>query len=267
MAIQVKNVSSAGGPQVYKDPIKVICINAKNSKKLIKGATYLATAIRTYNNNNNNTSDRHVYLKDVGSYVTKNFTLFDGRSLDNQPDFNVQHRSSLNCTSKNYTGQFVKCRYSSGKSMKEGEIYYVEEQRSVPHTGYNGQIRYETKFKIRGIRNCVNPYRFEEIPITEQRAIKLKNLKGDKIKTGEQTRKFLLYTEKQKINILFETLARTMADLNKIEFDKEINIIDLMITKGRNYNIAKEDVVPFLKNKIETILKPFNLTKKKKKIK
>ena len=98
---------------LYKDPIRVICINSKNSKKLIQGATYFATAIRTYSRSN----DRHVYLKDVGSYVTKNFTLSDGRSLDNQPDFVIEHRKSLNCETKNYSGQFVKCRYSSDELL------------------------------------------------------------------------------------------------------------------------------------------------------
>jgi len=254
MAIQVKT-----GPQVYKDPIRVVCINAKNSKKLIKGATYFATAIRTYNRGNQ--SDRHVYLKDVGSYVAKNFTLSDGSSLDNQPDFSVQYRSSLDYTNKNYTGQFIKCRYSSGKSMKEGEIYYVEEQRSVPHTGYNGQIRYDIKFKIRGVKNCVNPYRFEEIPITEQRAIKLKNLKGDKIKTGEQTRKFLLYTEKERVSILFEALTKAVLDLNKVEIKEKTDLVSIMIAKGYNYAINEDDIKPFLKGKIETLLKLYNIDK------
>jgi hypothetical protein len=236
------------------NPLKVICINPKCSIKLIKGATYIAESIHTYN------KKRSVYLKNVGSYDPKNFTLLNGDPLTNQPDFTIER--NLLDANKNYTGQFVKCRYSSGKSMKEGEIYYVENEKRELRKGYGSNNNYyDVKLKIRGVRNFVSTYRFEEIPIKEQRNIKLKNLKGEKIKTGEQTRKFLLYTEKEKINILFEILARTMADLNKIEYDKEINIVDQMITKGRNYNIAKEDIIPFLKNKIEIILKPFNLTK------
>ena len=236
------------------NPLKVICINPKCSTKLIKGATYSAESIHTYN------KKRSVYLKNVGSYDPKNFTLLNGDPLTNQPDFAIE-RNHLD-VNKNYTGQFIKCRYSSGKSMKEGEIYYVENEKRELRKGYGiNNNYYDVKLKIRGVRNFVSTYRFEEIPIKEQRNIKLKNLKGEKIKTGEQTRKFLLYTEKEKINILFEILARTMADLNKIEYDKEINIVDQMITKGRNYNIAKEDIIPFLKNKIENTLKPFNLTK------
>lgn len=234
--------------KIYKEPIKVICINSKNSTKLIKGATYQASSIHSWRNK------RTVYLKDVGSYGIKNFTLMDGRSLDAEPDFTIERKGLDN--EKNYTGQFIKCRYSTGKSMKEGEIYYVEkEKRETLRYGRN------MKLKIRGIRNYVSPYRFEEIDIREQRNIKLKNLKGDKIKTGEQTRKFLLYTEKQKITILFDVLAKVMTDLNKIEIETEVDLIGLMILKGRNYNISAEDIKPFLKNKIETILKPFNLMK------
>lgn len=235
---------------LYKAPIKVICINPKNSTKLIKGATYQASSIHSWN------KKRTIYLKDVGSYSIANFTLLDGRSLDGEPDFSLENKSLD--TEKSYTGQFVKCRYSTGKSLKEGEIYYVEKEKREPR----GNGRYvNLKLKIRGVRNYVSPYRFQEMDIKEQRNIKLKNLKGDKIKTGEQTRKFLLYSEKEKITILFETLAKVMTDLNKIEIETEIDIVGLMLLKGRKYDISGEDIRPFLKNKIETILKPFKLTK------
>lgn len=236
---------------LYKAPIRVICINSKNSTKLIKGATYQAMSIHSWN------KKRTVYLKDIGSYGIANFTLLDGRSLDNEPDFSIERRS-LN-SEKNYTGQFVKCKYSSGKSLKEGEIYYVEKEKREQKTGYRTSFT-DLKLKIRGVRNYVSPYRFEEIDIKEQRNIKLKNLKGDKVKTGEQTRKFLLYSEKQKITILFETLAKVISDLNKIEIET-VDIVGLMLLKGRKYDISREDIQPFLKNKIETILKPFKLVK------
>jgi len=236
----------------YKEPIRVICINARNSVKLIKGATYFANCLYTYSNPN----DRRVTLKDVGTYTTKNFTLYDGQSLDHQPDFNVPYTRSVDTKEKNYTGHFVKCRYSSSKSMKEGEIYYVEEQVKKEMKSYG----YDTKFKIRGIRNLTNPYYFEEIAINEQRNIKLKNLKGQKIKTGEQTRKFLLYSDKEKCNILLDLLAKTLIEINKVELNHgNVNLIDLMIAKGKKYDIKSEDIETFLKSKIETILKPFNL--------
>jgi hypothetical protein len=52
-----------------------------------------------------------------------------------------------------------------------------------------------------------------------------------------------------------------MIDLNKMEIDSKINIVKLMINKGKNYNINEEDITPFLKGKIGTLLTPFNLEK------
>ena len=194
-----------------------------------------------------------------GSYDPQVFTLLNGDSLKNMPDFNIEIKKLDD--NKSYIGQFVRCRYSTGKSMKEGEIYYVEDERKTTKQRYNNQQYIDIKLKIRGIRNYVSRYRFQEISIKEQRYIKLKNLKGEKTKTGEQTRKFLLYTEKQRIVILFETLTRVMTDLSKMEIDSKIDIVKLIITKGKKYNINEDDITPFLKGKIETILKPFNLEK------
>lgn len=237
---------------LYKDPIRVICINSKNSTKLIKGATYFATGIIT----NNYTHNRKVCIKEVGSYSIDYFTLVDGRSLNNEPDFTIEN-TSIDTNNKNYTGQFVKCRWSSGKSLKEGEIYYVEKQiESIKKYGYNGYNNKIIKFKIRGVKNQVSPYRFDEIDIKEQRNIKLKNLKGDKIKTGEQTRKFLLYSERERVQILFEVFYKTLFDLSKTEIS-DVDITALMIKKGNNYSLIEEDIKPFLKSKVETLLKTY----------
>lgn len=237
-----------------KEPISVICINSKYSTKLIQNATYQATHLHTYNLRNSKT-ERRLFLKDVGSYSSKYFTLANGSSLDTISDFDTERNNdSLDTSKKNYTGQFVRCRYSTGKTLKQNEIYYVEEQR----TNHNSNNRWSnTKFKIRGIRNLVSPYRFAEIDIREQRNIKLKNLNGDKVKTGEQTRKFLLYTEKEKISILFETLTKAIVDINKTQSTVSIDITKLMIAKGRNYNLQEEDIKPFLKSRIDTMLKSF----------
>lgn len=237
---------------IYKEPIRVICINAKHSTKLIQGATYFSTGIYTKSWN----GERSVNLQGVGSYNIKYFTLMDGRSLDSEPDFIVPYNKSVDTQNNNYTGQFVRCRWSSGKSMKEGEIYYVKEQKQISRTDSRNRVHTETKFKIRGVRNCVNPYRFTEIPLTEQRSIKLKKLKGQDIKTGEQTRKFLLYSDKEKIKILLETLYKVIIDLNNAEIENP-NLLELMLIKGRNFALIEDDIKPFLKGKIDTLIKPF----------
>jgi len=236
----------------YHEPIKVICINARNSTKLLKGATYVATCIYT-----SHTTERKITLKNIGTYSLANFTDIDGKSLDYHKDFG-SYRAPLD-SEKNYTGQFVRCRYSSGKSFKEGEIYYVENEKREKTKTYGGNFINNIMLKIRGVRNYVNPYRFEEIPIKEQRSIKLKNIKGEKVKTGEQTRKFLLYSEKEKTSILFQTLSLVLIDLNKIEFDQKIDLIKLMLTKGKNYCFTEEEIKEFLNTKIIDSIKQFNI--------
>lgn len=242
---------------IYKEPIKVICIKATTSIKLIKGGIYSATAIYS-----SNKTDRIIYLKDTGNYSISYFRLFDGSSLDSVPDFTLERAKSVDVGNIDYTGQFVKCgRYSSSKVLKTDEIYYVEkhEQKQSTRKNWNGTLTTSTdhKFKIRGIKNYVNVYNFLEIPIKEQRNIKLKNLSGQKIKTGEQTRKFLLYTEKEKTQILFETLARVLIDLSGVELSNTADFVTLIKVKGKKYSLVDEDITPFLNSKIQTLLNKF----------
>ena len=235
-------------------PLKVICIRSGNSTKLIKGGVYSVLALYT------RSVDRTIYLKDVGNYNIKNFTLLNGDLLDNTADFNTMS-IRINTEKNNYTGQFVVGRTTSGKSLKEGEIYYVEEHRKIieKRMSYGGQLQQYTidKFKIRGIKNLLFAYNFEEIEIKEQRHIKLKYLKGEVTKTGDQTRKFLLYTEKEKTIILFDILAKALIDLKYVELDKPANIIEMMIIKGKKYVVNEDDIKSFLSQKIEKSLKLF----------
>lgn len=233
--------------------LKVICINPKSSTKLIKGATYKATSLYT------STSDnvRKLYLKDVGYYDYKNFSLEDGSSLTEIKDFSTSYERLD--SEKTFIGQFIRCKWSYGKSLKGGELYYVENEKREVKRSYGTNTYVDLKFKLRGIKNFVGCHSFEEVPLVEQRKIKLKNLKGEKIKTGDQTRKFLLYTEKERTSILFETLSRVLIDLHKIEFNEKIDIVKLILSKGKNYCMIEEDVKIFLENSISDTIKHFNI--------
>ena len=236
--------------------LKIICINDKHSIKLIKGAVYLANALYTSTNTYKKTIERVVYIEKLGRFNIKYFTDINGEPLDKLSDFNNWNNVNnlaLDTSKKDYTGQFVKCTSNTGKTLKEGEIYYVELQKKT---------RYSKVFKIRGIKNNISTYHFEEIPIKEQRSIKLKNLKGETTKTGERARKYLLFTEKEKTSIMFNILSQVLIDINNTsEIDVNlINITELMTIKGkRNYNIIEEDIVEFsnkfLKNNIESLIK------------
>ena len=149
--------------------MKVICINPKESTKLIKGGIYTAISLQP---RYRSTNEKSVHIKNIGTYNALNFTTLDGTELYNINNFNGEETTYLDASKKDYTGHFVKCRYSSGKSLKENEIYYVEKQVGIRKKSYNGSFYFVYKFKIRGVKNPVDPYNFYEIPITEQRNIK-----------------------------------------------------------------------------------------------
>lgn len=239
-------------PLTYKQPIKVICVKTKSSKKLIKGAIYLATNIGT---NPRDSTDRHIRIP-AGLYSLDCFTFVDGKSLENEPDFNLE-RGNLLKDNVNYVDQCVRCRWSSGKILKKDEIYYVENQKTQVRYDWNKMPYNHVELKIRGIKNWLSSNNFEEMPIAEQRKIKLKNLNGEKVKTGESTRKFLLYTEKEKVLILFNLLLSSLVDVNGAELTEQIDISKLILNKGKQYNIIEEDITEFLEN-IKSTLKPFN---------
>ena len=46
---------------IYKNPITVICTNARNSTKIVKGESYLATCVRLDYNRN-----KYVSIKNLG---------------------------------------------------------------------------------------------------------------------------------------------------------------------------------------------------------
>lgn len=230
-----------------KEPIKVICINSRTSVKLIKGVTYFANSMYVSYGRT-----KRVYLNNFGNYNANNFVLESGEPLENLSEFHVtRNRNKLQDI--DYTGQFVRCNSSSGKTLKENEIYYVINQ-IVTETNSRWSQR---KLKLRGVRNYVSDYRFEELSIKEQRSVKLRNLAGEKQKTGEQTRKFLLYNEKEKIHIIIEILLKILNDLRNIEIPEKLDIYDLFITKGRKYNLQKDDILA-VKDLLEKLIEPYN---------
>lgn len=240
----------------YNDPLKVVCVKTGGSKKLIKGAIYLAISLRTNNWQNITPKKRSISLKYGGTYSSDFFTI-NGENFDNKPDFNMVNRKVLSATT-DYTGQYVRCLHDSGKTLKAGEIYYVGEQATRILIDWNKRPYNVVKLKIRGMRNWTSLYNFEEIPISEQRFIKLKALKGEKIKTGDETRKFLHYTEKEKVLILLQILTSAILDINSAELTEKINICSIILNKGKQYNIILEDITPFIKQ-LEIILKPYDL--------
>lgn len=224
---------------LYKEPLKVTCIKTGGSVKLIKGATYLADRLTSNSRSNLKT----VYLKNLGTYYATHFT-YNGKPLNDEPDFIIEHYRFDQ--EKDYTNKFVICNWSNSISLKEGETYYVESHIKTPRSSYANKIYYSHEFKIKGIKNHVNAYQFSEIPLVEQRNLKMKNLQGVDVVSNIKVRKFLLYTEKEKTLILFEALTKILRDLKSVECENKILISNLILTKTKKYNIKAEDLTDFL---------------------
>ena len=115
------------------------------------------------------------------------------------------------------------------------------------------------KIKIKGLRNFVNVYGFDKIHIKEQRKLKLQNIGGSKIKTGLDKRKFLYYSEEEKLKIIFELLAISIKNLERVKELKNYNIIDMVVKLGSKYDIIKDDVQPLMKKSLGRMMKDINL--------
>ena len=103
-------------------------------------------------------------------------------------------------------------------------------------------------------------YQFDEISISEQRKLKLDNINGIQIETGN-IRKFTQYSEKEKLVIFLEGLSKSLSDINKTQNSDKIvtNIYKSLTTKCKKYDVIEKDFEEFLKLDIKTILEIYNI--------
>lgn len=240
---------------IINSPLKVICVNPKGSIKLIKGGVYYATELNDFGTAIN--GQKRVLIKGMGYYYASNFKLENGECLDIHETF-VLKSKSLDVDNINYTGTYVRCNHSGSIHIKEGEIYYVEKQFSKILRGSTYSYDY---LKLSGIKKNVYAYLFEEITISEQRALKLRNLNGEKIKTGDKSRKFTLYSEKEKVTIFLEGLMKSLSDINRIQNSNNIDtdICKMIVNKCKKYDAVEKDFEEFFKLDIKTILEIYNI--------
>lgn len=243
--------------QIIQKPIKVICINSKNSTKLLEGGIYYAISLydtlSMYGTAVGDDVNKKVNIKGFSHYDANNFKLETGDNLETLDCFKVIS-NYLDCETINYTGQYVICTSSHCK-LKEDEIYYVERQIKIKGNCFSANL------KIKGIKNPISSYYFGSIPISEQRLFKLKCIKGDKIQTGDTIRKFLLYTIEERNNILLTYLTRILIDITKSQsyHNAKIDIKSLIIKKGKQYDIIEDDVDEFFKLDIKNIVGKYNI--------
>lgn len=247
--------------------LNVICINDKGTKKLIKNQTYKAISLfedthttRIHNNitgptiikNGKKVFKRRIYIDGINSYDVDRFKLVDSDvSFYDIELFGDKYPTIRRRFLKNnidYTWQYVMCSYSNSKYLKEKEIYLV----------LKDDIK-NRRLKLKGIKYYQSKYKFEEIELKEQRNLKLKSLTGEDINDGTNKRKFLHYSEFEKIKILFETLAESMSNINNVEELNNINIVDVMLKMGKKNNIEESDILPLFNSSIKNIMKNLNL--------
>lgn len=109
--------------------------------------------------------------------------------------------------------------------------------------------------KLKGLKSLYNSYNFEEIPLKEQRILKLKNISGEKIISGLKKRKFLYYSDFEQKKIIFELLITSIKNVENVKKLKNYDIIDMMIKSGYKHDIIREDIEPIFNKTLKSIMK------------
>lgn len=231
--------------------MKVICINDTGITTLIKGKEYEATSLfieQIYSNSQSKyiPGQRRVRIKGLRTYPIYRFICADGSNLETLPIFEDRPIQPITDTKENFTGKYVAARWN-GNKLKQGKIYLVTEDF----------VNKGRRFKIAGFKGMFRSYYFTQIPLSEQRKIKLQQIKGERPETGANIRPFLHYSEREQIKILFDSLSVVMRRLLATNDLKNISIVEQMIKAGKDYEITEVDVENFLKSDIKKLIKRF----------
>ena len=248
--------------------LEVICINDRGTKKLIKGQKYIVEALWEESgwinvkpfipHNGKLVLRRQVRIKGINDYFSYRFKTVSGISFYDISLFGEKNRWRNNIIQpgENYTGQYVTCRYDgNSKYLRIGEIYYVEEHKILIFKNSYGRNSENHTFKLTGLKNYVNTWNFDKIPLKEQRKLKLQNISGEKITIGLNKRKFLYFSDIEQKKILIQLFLDSIKNLEHIEELKGVNIIDTMLNSGKQYDIRKEDIKPLISKSLSKIAK------------
>jgi len=251
--------------------LEIVCVNDNGTKKLIKGQKYFAEALWEDNGWNNNKTPsiphkgkfvhrRRIRVKGINDYFVDRFKPTDGSNFYDISVFGEKNRwkndNIIKPNNKNYIGQYILCRYEGkSKYLKSGQIYYVEDHRSTPIVNNWGGTHIKHTFKLTGLRNYVSPFGFNEIPLKEQRKLKLQSIGGKEIISGLNKRKFLYYSDIEKKKILIQLFLDSIKNLENIKDLNGVTIVDLMVNSGKNYDVIEEDIKPLINKSLSKIAK------------
>lgn len=187
--------------------MKIICINDKGSKKLLKGEIYEVRSIY---------SDRKfLILFKLGKQMKSRFTKLNGDSIDgvdyqntSKPSFQRKYISqNVIQNGEIKEGDLVQCNRTNLKSVHHGELYKIEEiidkQRK---STYNNRIYHEYYFKLEGVKRKLKVYNFIFPNKSKVRKNKLIDIFGDKEKENKKEHK-----------ITFDEMMRFLSDFSKVK--------------------------------------------------
>lgn len=246
--------------------MKLLCI--KNTKKLVKGVIYDATAVRTLNKAVSNYFRPTVTIFGMGTYTSNNFTNTDGTKIpeiDWKSDKYVDPSDRWKLTIRDVRilkkGDILKCSYGSLKFFEEGKLYEVsdilykeEDTKRANGSSYKNIIQ---KIKIKGYNRWIDKNRFRELSVQEKRTISLGDIFGDKVEIADiedvkSKRKIDRFDEKEKTKIIISAILGGCLD----PYRNTLSIVDWAIQKrAMGYGINKDDIKPLLNKKLSDILK------------
>jgi hypothetical protein len=237
-------------------------ISKKNTKKLIKGATYEAVKISTQPPQPNQGYFRPWVIVKINDnqigFTPNSFTLQNG---DDIPEMNWTSHSYEEPLYMNRlqgenlkVGDYIINKQSSCKSLEPGKIYKVSEVFVKDHPGYRGGPGWkEYKLKVEGSNIKWSLYNFRHCTQQEVRDIALKKLFDEKVdiaKAGEAPRIIDRYSPKYRDTFLLSLLINASNDPTR----HGMSVLEWAVRAGQKQSVKMEDFTPILSRTIQSFI-------------
>lgn len=224
----------------------MIVICKRETKRLVKGVRY-----EVQNLWNDGTNQRwiegKVEIKNIGRFVTNNFTDINGNDL---PKVNITNPSNNQVVNRLgfediKVGDIVVCTYDSYKTLIKNGMYKIE-SKELLERNQGSRKRTDNYIKLTGVKRKLrfSSRRFRLLTPDERREISLKSiLDGEEpeIITTTNLRKIDMVTDKNKE--LIKILSKSILDENR----HHLSILEWAFRKsGFGMGITNEDYAPLL---------------------
>lgn len=224
----------------------MIVICKRETKRLVKGVRY-----EVQNLWNDGTNQRwiegKVEIKNIGRFVTNNFTDINGNDL---PKVNINNPSNNQVVNRLRfedikVGDIIVCTSDSYKTLIKNGMYKIE-SKELLERGQGSWKRTDNYIKLTGVKRKLkfSSWRFRSLTSDESREISLKSiLDGEEpeIITTTNLRKIDMVTDKNKE--LIKILSKSILDENR----HHLSILEWAFRKsGSGMGITNDDYTPLL---------------------